>query len=36
MEAAKLEADLSQAELTLNSAQQLLKQLSGENERWRS
>lgn len=35
MEAAKLEADLAHAENTLNSAQQLLTQLSGENERWK-
>jgi hypothetical protein len=35
MEAAKLEADLTLAENTLNSAQHLLQQLSGENERWK-
>lgn len=35
MEAARLEADLVTAENTLQAAQQLLGQLSGENERWR-
>ena len=35
MEAARLEADLVSAENTLQAAQQLLGQLSGENERWR-
>lgn len=34
MEAAKLEAELKQAESILNQASSLLQQLSGENERW--
>jgi len=35
MEAARLESDLVTAEKTLQAAQQLLGQLSGENDRWR-
>ena len=35
MEAARLEADLKQAQNTLTAASSLLKQLQGENDRWK-
>lgn len=35
MEAARLEADLKVAQDTLQQAQSLLGQLSGENDRWK-
>ena len=35
MEAARLEADLKQAQDTLEQASALLGQLSGENDRWK-
>jgi len=35
MEAARLEADLRQAQETLVAASSLLKQLQGENDRWK-
>ena len=35
MEAARLEADLKQAQETLEQASALLGQLSGENDRWK-